>query len=71
MHASGAIASKIAPLVALAFWPATVAPVWAALVIAAYALVLIVFDVVYSVRYSDWKKVRRELRVARAQAGSR
>ena len=68
MHASGAIASKIAPLVALAFWPATVAPVWAAWAIAAYALVLIVTDVVYSVRYSDWKKVRRELRVARAQA---
>lgn len=71
MHASGAIASKIAPLVALAFWPATVAPAWAAWVIAAYALVLIVFDVLYSVRYSDWKKVRRELRVARAQAASR
>ncbi|HEX6010167.1 MAG TPA: hypothetical protein VFZ50_08695 [Actinomycetota bacterium] len=71
MHASGAIASKIAPLVALAFWPATVAPVWAALVIAAYTLVLIVIDVVYSVRYSDWKKVRRELRVARGRAASR
>lgn len=68
MHASGAIASKIAPLVALAFWPATVAPVWAALVIAVYTLVLIVIDVVYSVRYSDWKKVRRELRVARGRA---
>jgi hypothetical protein len=71
MHASGAVASKIAPLVALAFWPATVAPVWAALVIAAYTLVLIVIDVVYSVRYSDWKKVRRELRVARGRAASR
>ena len=67
MHASGAIASKIAPLVALAFWPATVAPVWAALVIAAYTLVLIVIDVIYSIRYSDWKKVRRELRVARGR----
>jgi hypothetical protein len=71
MHASGAIASKIAPLVALAFWPATDAPVWAALVIAAYTLVLIVIDVIYSVRYSDWKKVRRELRVARERAASR
>jgi hypothetical protein len=45
--------------------------VWAALVIAAYTLVLIVIDVVYSVRYSDWKKVRRELRVARGRAASR
>jgi hypothetical protein len=71
MHASGAVASKIAPLVALGFWPATVAPLWAAWAIVAYALVLIVFDVVYSVRHSDWKKVRRELRVARAQAASR
>jgi hypothetical protein len=71
MHASGAIASKISPLVALAFWPATVAPVWAALVIAAYTLLLVVIDVIYSVRYSDWKKVRRELRVARGRAASR
>lgn len=71
MHASGAIASKIAPLVALAFWPATVAPAWAALVIAAYTLVLIVIDLIYSVRYSDWKKVRRELRVARGRTASR
>ena len=71
MHASGAIASKIAPLVALAFWPATVAPVWAALVIAAYTLVLIVIDVIYSVRYSDWKKERSELRVARGRTASR
>jgi hypothetical protein len=71
MHASGAIASKVAPLVALAFWPATVAPAWAAWAIAAYALLLVVTDVVYSVRYSDWKKVRRELLVARAQAVGR
>jgi hypothetical protein len=71
MHASGAVASKIAPLVALAFWPATVAPVWAAAVIAAYVVVLLVVDVVFSVRYSDWKKVLRELRVARVQAAAR
>jgi hypothetical protein len=70
MHASGAIASKVAPLVALAFWPATGAPAWAAWAIVAYALMLIVVDVVFSVRYSDWKKVRRELRVARAQAAA-
>jgi hypothetical protein len=71
MHASGAIASKLAPLVALAFWPATVAPAWSAWMIAAFALVLIVTDVVFSVRSSDWKKVRRELRVSRAQAVAR
>jgi hypothetical protein len=70
MHASGAIATKLAPLAALAFWPATVAPAWAALALVVYEIVLIVVDVVYSVRVSDWKKVRRELRVARAQAAS-
>jgi hypothetical protein len=71
MHASGAIATKLAPFVALAFWPATVAPAWAALALLAFAVVLIATDVIFSVRSSDWKKVRRELRVARAQASSR
>jgi hypothetical protein len=67
MHASGAIASKLGPLVALAFWPATVAPTWAAWVIVAYELVIIGTDVFISTRRSDWKRVRRELRISRMQ----
>lgn len=71
MHASGAIATKLAPFAALAFWPATVAPPWAAWALVALATLEIVTDVVFSVRASDWKKVRRELRVARLQASHR
>jgi hypothetical protein len=71
MHASGAIASKLGPLVALAFWPASVAPAWAAWAIVGYELLIIATDVFISVRRSDWKRVRRELRVARQQASAR
>jgi hypothetical protein len=71
MHASGAIASKLGPLVALAFWPPTVAPAWAAWAIVAYELLIIATDVFISTRRSDWKRVRRELRVARRQASAR
>ena len=64
-HASGAIATKIAPFLALALWPATNAPVWAAAVLLAIGIVQIVTDVTLSTRSSDWKKFRRERRVIR------
>jgi hypothetical protein len=68
MHASGAIASKVAPLAALAFWPATDAPTWAGWALVGYGAILIAVDVLLSTKRSDWKRVRRELRVARRQA---
>lgn len=68
MHASGAIATKLAPFAALAFWPATVAPAWAAWALIALGVLQIATDIVFSVRRSDWKRVRRELRVSRLQA---
>src|SRR5688500_7823234 len=68
MHASGAVATKLAPFAALAFWPSTVAPAWAAWALVALGLLQIATDVLFSVRRSDWKRVRRELRVARVQA---
>jgi hypothetical protein len=71
MHASGAIATKLAPFAALAFWPATVAPAWAAWTLIALGLLQITTDILFSVRRSDWKRVRRELRVARHQAADR
>jgi hypothetical protein len=67
MHASGAIASKLAPFVSLAFWPASNAPAWAAWAILAIGIAQIVTDVLFSTKSSDWKKVRRERRVRRAQ----
>ena len=71
MHASGAVASKLAPIVAWAFWPASNAPAWASWAIVAYAAVLVLVDVFLSTRLSDWKRVRRELQVARRQGSAR
>ena len=70
MHASGAVASKLAPVAAWAFWPASVAPTWAAWFIVGYWALIIATDVFISTRRSDWKRVRRELRVARRQAAA-
>jgi hypothetical protein len=64
-HASGAIATKLAPFVALALWPATNAPGWAAWVLLGLGAVQIGTDIAFSRRSSDWKKVARERAVAR------
>jgi hypothetical protein len=67
MHASGAIVTKLAPFVALAFAPAADAPWWAVVALLALAAFQISTDVFLSTKSSDWKKVRRELAVARAR----
>jgi hypothetical protein len=71
MHASGAIASKIGPFLALAFWPASGAPGWAAWAILGYGLLIIGTDVFISTRKSDWKRFGREMRIGRIQAANR
>jgi hypothetical protein len=68
MHASGALATKVAPFVALAFWWASDAPAWAAWIVAAFGVLQIVTDVLFSTKSSDWKKVKRERAIARSQA---
>ena len=68
MHASGALASKAAPFVALAFFPASAAPAWAGWILAAIGVGTILTDILFSRRSSDWKKVIRERHVARAMA---
>ena len=67
MHASGAIATKLAPFVALAFWPASDAPWWSATALGALGVLQIVTDVLLSTKSSDWKKFARERRIAREQ----
>ena len=74
MHAAGAVASKIAPFAvfAAAYLPHRAAnydlfPPWAMWGVLGFGVLQIVTDVWWSTRKSDWKKVRRELRVARAQ----
>jgi hypothetical protein len=71
MHASGAIATKLAPFVALALYPLTDAPAWAAWAVLALGIVQIVTDVLLSTKSSDWKKFNRERRAARAAGGRR
>jgi hypothetical protein len=66
MHASGALATKVAPFVVLAFWPGSAAPAWAAWLVLAIGIVQILTDIFLSVKSSDWKKVKRELAVARS-----
>ena len=67
MHASGAVATKLAPFLALAFAPAAGAPRWAVAALLALGAFQIVTDVVISTKRSDWKKVKRELAVARSR----
>jgi hypothetical protein len=68
MHASGALATKVAPFVAFGFWWASDAPAWAAWACLALGVLQIVTDILFSTKSSDWKKVARERRIARAQA---
>jgi hypothetical protein len=66
MHASGAIATKLAPFIALALYPLTNAPAWAALALLALGCFQIATDVALSTKSSDWKRFRREMAAARA-----
>ena len=71
MHASGAIATKVAPFVALALYPLTEAPAWAAWSVLALGILQIVTDVLLSTKSSDWKKFNRERRAARPASDAR
>jgi hypothetical protein len=64
-HASGAIATKLAPFLVLLLSPWETIPWWAIALLVAIGVVQIVTDLLFSVRSGDWKKVRRELGVAR------
>ncbi len=70
-HASGALATKAAPFVALAFWPGSGAPWWSAAALLVLGAAQIVTDVTLSTKSSDWKKFRRERAVARETAAAR
>jgi hypothetical protein len=70
MHASGALATKLAPFLALIFVSTADAPAWARLALLGLGTRLIVTDVLFSTKAGDWKKVRRELAVARSRRRS-
>ena len=65
MHAAGAIATKLTPFLVIPYALAIDTEMWAVLIVLALGVVQILTDVLYSVRASDWKKFRREMRLAR------
>ncbi len=69
-HAAGAIVTKIAPFLALAFWPASGAPGWSAIVLAVLGVGQILTDLRFSTKTSDWMRFARERRLARAMEPS-
>lgn len=66
MHASGAIATKLTPFLVLPYAIAIECDTWAVALIVLVGVVQILFDLLFSVKASDWKKFRREMRLARA-----
>jgi hypothetical protein len=65
MHAAGAIATKVTPFLVIPYAVAIGTETWAVMLIVAVGVLQIVTDLLFSVRASDWKKFRRELRLAR------
>jgi hypothetical protein len=65
MHAAGAIATKLTPFLVAAYAVAIETDAWAVLVLLLLGALQIVSDVLFSVKASDWKKFRREMRLAR------
>jgi hypothetical protein len=72
MHASGALASKVAPFAVFfaAYLPHRAAgydlfPSWSLWVALGLGVLQVITDILFSTRSGDWKKVGRELRIAR------
>lgn len=65
MHASGALVTKLVPFLLIGAAVAADLPVWVAWVLAGLGLVMVVVDVVWSTKSSDWKRFRREMEFAR------
>lgn len=77
MHAAGALATKVAPFVVFG-WAYVVhwrhdwglLPAWSLWAVLGLGAFQIVTDLLWSTKRSDWRKVRRELRIARETEGS-
>lgn len=65
MHAAGAIVTKLVPFVLVPIALAARLPWWVAAILLAVGVVQLVTDALFSVRFGDWKKFRRERRLAR------
>ncbi|HUQ41012.1 MAG TPA: hypothetical protein VM052_00775 [Candidatus Limnocylindrales bacterium] len=65
MHASGAVVTKLVPFALILYAGAIGCDLWVAVVLLVLGVAQIVTDVAWSVKASDWKKYRREMRLAR------
>lgn len=66
MHASGAIVTKLVPFLVIPYALAIGCDTWAIVVLVAIGILQIASDVLLSVKTSDWKKFRREMKLARS-----
>jgi len=66
MHAAGAIATKLTPFLVIPYAIAIGTETWAVLLLLAVGIIQIITDVLFSVKASDWKKFRREMKIARS-----
>ncbi len=64
MHAAGAIATKLIPFLLLGAAWGMGAPAWSWVALAVLGVAQILTDALWSVRKSDWKRYRREMRLA-------
>ena len=64
MHAAGALVTKIVPLGVLWLTARARLPAWTTTALLGIAAVQLTMDLLFSVRQSDWKRFRREWRVA-------
>jgi hypothetical protein len=65
MHASGAIITKLVPFIVIPYASAIGCDAWVVVVLLALGVVQIATDLLWSVKASDWKKFRREMKLAR------
>ncbi|MDE0170013.1 MAG: hypothetical protein OXS29_10910 [bacterium] len=65
MHASGALVSKVVPFALIPAGVIAGVPEWATILLGAVGVVSVITDILWSTKFSDWKKFRREIAIAR------
>lgn len=65
MHAAGAIATKVTPFLVVPYALAIETDTLAVVLLLVLGVIQIAFDLLFSVKSSDWKKFRREMKLAR------
>jgi hypothetical protein len=65
MHAAGAIITKVIPFALIGAAVAANLPLWLPWALGVLGVAMVVIDVVWSAKSSDWKKFKRELAYTR------